>query len=558
MNVYRSSNKLITLSVLIILLYLAPLLVLGQDAHVLVLDNIDGAVASLKVLAESGQVFGGLHSSIPNIMNGLPRNTFGSELNLQVFLFWAFPPFPAYVINLVLLHLLAFLGMYLLLRTHVMKEEKYRALSVGVALAFALLPFWPYGGLSVAGQPLALYAFLNIRGRIDRKSDWLILLLVPFYSSLIYSFAFFLFLMGVWWAYEAFRQRKANLRWLAAIFFMGLAYALVEYRLLYNTFFDPGFVSIRSEFPLFRIQGKRAVLKQILENFFLGQYHAASLQQLAIIPAAFIALVLAALKKRIPYLLVGLLLLSGFISIWYGFWFWSGWVPIKQQIAFLREFNFSRFHWLHPLLWYLIFALSLKLILDAGRYGKHLAALLLVLQCGFLFYNNDELVQRREGTPSYKEFYAENMFQQMKGFIGREPKDYRVVSIGMHPAIAQYNGFYTLDAYSSNYPLAYKHEFRKIMARELDKSPFYRNYFDTLGGSRCYIFVDKLMYNTMMTKDNRIVVEELAFDTPHFKKMGGEYVFSALEVLNSKELGWKLLKVFEEQESAWRIYMYQM
>lgn len=555
----ESSNanyKYIAAAFAVIMAYLSPLYVLGQNAHVLLLDNIDGAVASLKVLAHSGQVFGSLESTIPNIMNGLLRNTMGSEFNLQVLLYWAFKPFTGYVINLTLMHLLAFLGMYLLLKRYILKE--HQALTVGVALAFALLPFWPYGGLSVAGQPLVLYAFLNIRARCDKKSDWLILLLVPFYSSLIYSFAFFLFLMGLWWLYDVVIKRQANWRWLAAMFIMGLVYLLVEYRLLYNIFFDPGFVSIRSEFPLYRIEAKRAALKQCIDNFVFGQFHAASLQQLVILPAALMALLIAGIKRRWPHLLVGLLFLTGVISIWYGFWFFKGWVPIKQQLPFLAEVNMSRFHWLHPLLWYTIFALALKAILEAGRPGKYVVAVLLVLQVGFLFYNNDEITQREIAVPSYKEFYAEHMHQEIAQFIGKDQKDYRVVSIGMHPAITQYNGFYTLDAYVGNYPLEYKHEFRKIMARELDKSPFYRDYFDHLGGSRCYLFVEKLMYNTMMTKDHNIVIEELALDSAQLKKMGGRYVFSALEIQNSKYIGLKLLKVFEEPDSAWRIYLYEV
>lgn len=552
----KSNYKYLAVAVAVILAYLSPLYVLGQKAHVLLLDNIDGAVASLKVLAHSGQVFGSLNSTVPNIMNGLLRNTMGSEFNLQVLLYWAFQPFTAYVINLTLVHLLAFLGMYLLLKRYVLKEHE--ALAVGVALAFALLPFWPYGGLSVAGQPLALYAFLNIRARTDKKYDWLILLLVPFYSSLIYSFAFFLFCIGIWWLYDAVIRKQVNWRWLAAMFMMGLVYLLVEYRLLYNIFFEPGFVSIRSEFPLYRIEGKRAALQQCIDNFIFGQFHAASLQQLAILPAALAALVIAGIKKRRPYLLLGLLFLTGVISIWYGFWFFKAWVPIKQQFPFLAEVNMSRFHWLHPLLWYIIFALALKIILEAGRLGKYLVAGLLVLQVGFLFYNNDEITQRKLAVPSYQEFYAGHMHQEIAQFIGKDQKDYRVVSIGMHPAITQYNGFYTLDAYVGNYPLEYKHEFRKVMTAELDKSPFYRDYFDHLGGSRCYLFVEKLMYNAMMTKDHNIVIEELALDSTQLKKMGGHYVFSALEIQNSQDIGLKLLKVFEEPYSAWRIYLYEV
>jgi len=558
MGTYKIKNGYILVAVGIILLYLSPLYILGQNAHVLILDNVDGAVASLKVLAHSGQIFGSMDSTIPQVMNGLSRNTFGTEFNLQVLLYWALPTFVAYVTNLTLMHFIAFLGMLLLLKRYVLTEKKYAPLAVGVALTFALLPFWPYGGLSVAGQPLVLYTFLNIHAHTDNKWDWLILALVPLYSSLVFSFAFFLFVMGIWWLYDVIFLRRVNTRFLAALFFMGMMFVLVEYRLIYNTFFDPGFVSIRSEFSLSRIPSLRTALKTCIINFFYGQFHVPSLQQWVIIPSAALALIIAGCKRKIPTALVGLLFLAGIISIWYGFWFYDGWIPVKQQISFLREFNFSRFHWLHPLLWYLIFALALKTIAGDSRLRKILAMSLITAQIIFLFVSSDGLVEKKAGSPTYKEFYAQNMFQDIKTYIGKDQQDYRVVSIGIHPSISQYNGFYTLDGYASNYSLAYKHEFRKIMAKELDKSPFYRNYFDTEGGSRCYIFVEKLMYNSMMDKNSTIKIEKLDLDTTQLKKMGGQYVFSALEIENAADIHLKFQRVFEDDQSAWKVYLYEV
>lgn len=559
MVINKLTNRYIIVAVGIILLYLSPLYILGQDAHVLILDNVDGPVTSLKVLAESGRVFGNLNSNIDQIMNGLPRNTFGSEFNLQVFLYWALPPFVAYATNLTLVHLIAFLGMLLLLKRYVLQEEQNVPLAVGAALAFALLPFWPYGGLSVAGQPLVLYAFLNIRSRTDNKWDWIILALVPFYSSLVFSFSFFLLVMGVWWLGEAVVYKRLNLRFLLAIIFMGLVFMLVEYRLIYSTFFDRGFVSIRSQFELNRISGFRHALKTSLDNFIYGQFHAPGLQQWVIIPSVGLALLIAAFKRKSPRLLLGLLFLTGIISLWYGFWFYDGWVPLKQHIGFLREFNFSRFHWLHPLLWYIIFALALKIIAGDRRIGRALAMVLIVLQIGFAFSQNDGVLARKAGDPTFKAFYAQNMFADIKNYIGEDQQDYRVVSLGIHPSVSQYNGFYTLDGYAGNYSLDYKNEFRKIIAPELDKSPYYREYFDTRGASRCYIFVEKIMYYSSMVGKNAIVkLDRVDLDTAQLKKMGGRYVFSALEIPNARGLDLKLLNIFDDEQSYWRVYLYEV
>ena len=62
-----------------------------------------------------------------------------------------------------------------------------------------------------------------------------------------------------------------------------------------------------------------------------------------------------------------------------------------------------------------------------------------------------------------------------------------MVSLGIDPAAALYHGFYSLDGYSNNYPLSYKHRFREVIAPELAKSEYLTDYFDDWG-NRCYMF----------------------------------------------------------------------
>ena len=60
-------------------------------------------------------------------------------------------------------------------------------------------------------------------------------------------------------------------------------------------------------------------------------------------------------------------------------------------------------------------------------------------------------------------------------------------SLGISPAPALMHGFYTVDGYSNNYPLEYKHRFREVIAPEIEKNEEVRVYFDTWG-NRCYLF----------------------------------------------------------------------
>ena len=91
----------------------------------------------------------------------------------------------------------AFLGMYLLLRDHFLKGEEWRFIRVGVALAFALTPFWPSGMLSTLGMPLALWAFLHIRNGRRSWREYAVFTLLPFYSSLVLGIFLFSFCYGV-------------------------------------------------------------------------------------------------------------------------------------------------------------------------------------------------------------------------------------------------------------------------------------------------------------------------------------------------------------------------
>ena len=52
--------------------------------------------------------------------------------------------------------------MYLLVGYLLKTKDNKGLISALVALAFSIIPFWPSGGLTVAGQPLLLYSFLNL------------------------------------------------------------------------------------------------------------------------------------------------------------------------------------------------------------------------------------------------------------------------------------------------------------------------------------------------------------------------------------------------------------
>jgi hypothetical protein len=555
MSFKKASNeqKMLYIALSIILLYLSPLFILGENAHIRVHDNLDSNLAWYKVLKESGQIFGGVHSTIPQIINGLPRNALGTEFSGIVWLHAIFPTMIAYAISQSITRFFAFVGMYLLLKKHFLHEKKYAVITIGTALAFALTPFWPSGMLSTLGMPLALWAFLNIRNGEKGWKNYLVLALLPLYSSFVLGFFFFLFAMGIFWLTDVLRKKGWNWSFFFSILFMTSVFMLVEYRLVYSFIYDDE-PNTRDEYFHARLPFWW-VTRLTFKNFVLGHTHVMTVHGLFILLVTILALIVVIWKRlwQQEKVFVFLLALNFVLSAWYAFWFYKGWLPLTEKFHFMDTFNFARFHFLRPLVIYMGFALGLKIIWDYNTLKNTIPYFILgqiVLLCLF----NDEFIYRKK--PTVKEFYAEELFQDIEKYIDRPLDSYRVASIGIHPAIAQYNGFYTLDTYNNFYPLTYKYAFREIMVKELAKNKRLRTYYDEWGG-RCYIFTDQLGKHYMFKKNSSETLKNVQLNMEPFKQLGGEYIFSALPIENAAEIKLELENVFESNTAAWKIYLYK-
>nr|WP_208404495.1 DUF6044 family protein [Saccharococcus thermophilus] len=542
-------------SFLAIALFVSPYFLLGEDAHMRVHDNLDSNIAWYKVVIRSGELFGSVNAVIPQVINGLPRNAFGTEFSGIVWLHALFPPIYAYGLSQAITRVFAFIGMYLLLKKHVLRDEKWTWIRIGAALSFALTPFWPSGMLSTLGMPLALWALLNIRNGERSWVNYMVLTLLPFYSSFVLGFFFFLSAMGIWWLADVIRGKGWNRRFFLAIVYMTILYLAVDYRLVHSLLFSDEPTSrdeyFHARLPLWR------VIRLIFKNYILGHTHVMTVHGLVILPITLAALYIVWKKKiwRQEKLFIFLHALNFALSTWYAFWFYKGWAPLTERFDLLDKFNFARYHFLRPMVIYVLFAISLKILWQQGQAWKKLCFAAIAAQLVVLTAFNEEIVYRHK--PSFREFYAEKQFQEMKEYIGRPVHTYRVASIGIHPAIAQYNGFYTLDTYNNFYPLSYKHKFRQIIANELAKNKKLREYFDEWGG-RCYIFVDELGKHYMFKKDSKRTIKHLELNAAVFYQMGGRYIFSALPIENAKQNQLTLEKVFHSKESAWTIYLYKV
>lgn len=551
----------------------------GENSYVITHDCLDVLVPEYTTFAKSGLLLSPGDAVFARELGGVPRKCMLSELYVPLWPYVVVSPFKAYVANEVFLRLIAVAGMALLLRRHVLPESP-PWLIAGAALCFALLPFYPYG-LSIAGQPLLFYVVLNLAAAKRPLANLAVVAMFPFFSSLVLVGFVLVPFLGVYTVYLWWHRGRFN-GWLAAAFVLLTAgYILTNYRLFLTQLQPSGYVSHRTEFAP-DAQSLSESLKMAGGSFLFGQYHAASCQFPFISLAVLVALAAAVWRyclrgtiderksPRTGRALATLLVACAAISLIYGF---QDWQETRRLLAashlqVLVAFNFGRVNWLHASLWGLIFALALAQICKLARFGKGMAVVLLAAQTAFLILLPTLPLLRAVATLwghplerprlTYHEFYSPELFSAIRDYIGKPQESYRVGSIGMHPAIALYNGFYDIDGYFYDYPLEYKHRFGKAIANELAKDKSFADYFYKWG-SRAYLFSSEIKHDFYCTKQaKKRNVEELSFDTAALRDLGAAYILSAVEVGNSDRLGWKLEKVFERGDSPWKIYLYSI
>lgn len=538
-------------------LYLSPLVVLGEDAPVLIHDNLDSNLVWYRILAGSGLLFAPSDAIVPQLLGGVPRGAFGSELNAQLWLYVAFEPFTAYALNQLLLRLVALAGAFLLLRRHVIPSREPWAplLHVGCALAFALLPFWPSAGLAVAGQPLALFAFLNVRAGSRRPADWAVVALLPFYGNLIVASVFFLAALVAFAAFDSVRARRLGGPLWAAIGLHAALLLAVEYRLLAALLSGGSFVSHRTGFRPALVPLRQAASfawKLLVE----GQYHAASAQRPVILGALGLATLLCLRARRLCRLLAGCGAAIGAIAAFYGLYRWQGFAGARELLSLGVGFAADRFYTLDPLLWTAVFAGSLRVVAQELPRGAVLAAGLLALQIAHVFLESEWADAARTHGISYRAFFAEEQFAAIREAIGLPPDAYRVVSLGLHPSVAQYNGFRTADGYFPNYPLAHKRALRRVMAHELERDPALARYFDDWG-SRAYVFSAEIGRRFLPDGEAPGTLRRLRLDPDALRALDVRFVLSAQRIGDPAASGLVFRRAFTHPDSAWTVHLYE-
>ena len=555
-----------------------PYLLLREGSVFPIHDQLDETLMSYVLNARHFAVGGA--DIFPEPLGGLNASGMQPSAILFIPLYIFLPVFTAFVVQFFVVSLSGFLGMY----GSVKEITGSSILAVAAAGCFCLLPIQPVYGLSVLGVPLLLYCFLCLYQRKHIAGSFIGILFFGMTTHLVligYVVLGFWFLAILW----MLKSKRYNhwiclgFVWLTGIY-IGVNRSLFSELLLGKS----SYVSHREE-----LVNYAAPFWETVKGVFLDSaQHAPSLHRRLILPIAVMLVLSLVFRRRLDKkgqmrLLaswLGMLVLTG-IALLYGICLSPVVVDFKNSCSgFLRYFQLERFYWLYPAGWYLEFTLCFSLWwcygeeqagpADSAKLNAPLVKLLVLILLMFPtlqeikvesnFYLNVNQINNGSGITGYitwENYYAEDLMEQLEEVIGRDMSTYRVAHLGMSPAPSLMHGFYTVDGYSNNYSLEYKHLFRRVIEKELVKNEQTRLYFDEWG-SRCYLFNGTTGNAWMLGKTLEIKYEDLEFDFEALKEMGCDYIFSSGEILDSGEMGLTFLGYYETDTSYWGVWLYQL
>ena len=571
------TNKLIfIIGIIITLLPAIPYFLLGGDFITPYHDQLDGEIFTY--IFHAKYLFTGVNV-YPELMNGLPSTGLTPPCVLPILLYVIFSPIIAFKINLLFCSLVGYIGMYLC--AHRISRNAY--ISVICGLLFAFLPLYSVYGLAQWGIPLLIIAILNLYEKKYRVLSFLYILLYGLMSSFVLiGFAVLGFgLVGI--LYLLFtRKLKKHLDMLFAFLLLLCTYLISNMSLIMQIF------GIGNQIPSHKeelVRYGENFFTSFWEVFYNGTMHTPSHQWFIVIFSFTVIILMVFFRRKFSAKLVNKLKVTAFLfafqilcCAFYGFVHTPFIAEIRNSIGgVVKEFQPDRIFWLTVPVWYLILAFCLSMINDIIRenckklFSKiifYTSLFVSVLICSLIvlrasdFKNN---IQRLRLGEQYKAmtwnaYYSPDVFDEIAEYIGRDKTSYKVLSLKLQPASALYNGFYTIDGYSNNYPLPYKYEFRKIIAGEIDKSDYLKFYYDEWG-CRCYLFTaDVDVSNCLFPKGSGVTLSNLSFDFDSARNLGAEYLFSAVPIDNPETLG--LLPVretpFSSFDSYYEIYVYKI
>ena len=569
---------------------------IGENSYIAVQDNLDLFMAQFAMLKNEGIFFS--HGLTAPFLGGVSRDVLPSELSLYTVLFMIFPPFVAYVAGYILKVIIAVVScrvLFLDMVEHDNDNAHVQNLATLVGFLYGILNLFPAFGIPFASIPLIVYLLRKVyRNGLGGRGLWFILLVfcypfISYFSYLGFFILGYLFIAIIWlWI----RNKKLSWSLVASLVVLGIGNVVFEYRLFNMMLFSDAETiretMVQTYLPFNEIIGES------FDIFVNGMMHVEDLHQFFVMPICLAYLVFLNVRYIAKKNAKGIFtdyynlcfLIIVFNCVVYGLYY-SKTVEhvIEALVPPLTGFQYNRTIFFNPFLWCgMLFILVYRLYLwisgkvsseqgDKSLISKALVCItyVIVLVAALIvlvsptkyndLYHTAKLTARSEifghenDALNFKEFYSTKLFDEIKEDLDYKTGEYSV-AYGMHPAILEYNGIYTLDGYLGFYPQSYKEAFREVIAPALERVEPSRIYFDEWG-ARCYLYSGTDLSIVMATKSMTGVTDnDIYIDAEALKDLGCKYIFSRIDISNTDEVGIKLLKSYTDNSSPYTIYVY--
>lgn len=568
---FLRNNWSICLVALYLLTILVYVMVVGEDVYIPIHDNLDSTVANYKLLKDNHLFWD--NGGVAPFLSGIERHFMESQFHVNAILYMVLPIFGAVIAEYFLTVIVAVLGSIYLGKILVGGEwEKYKHIIILCGWMLGVLPVHPDHALGFAALPLMFGLLIKI---YKTNSKWTYLWLIL--STSLSSFTMFgIFICGyllIFFLINWIVKKKPSFRMLIALGSLILGYVITEYHVFYIFLFSD-VETIRNTMSVSAVSFTEA-WKESLRVFLYGHYHSGSAHTCIVLPVCGIYFLFLNIryiyKKQIkavfrdPY--NWLCIWCGCNALLYGY---NQYPPLKKLIEMLlpvlKGFSIARALWLNPFVWYFMFAFVLYRLLKGNWnkkviYGICIAAFLAIgLNSRTPTYNiyrttaqnMYRAVKGLETELTYREFYSEKLFEEIKKDIGYQGE--YAAAFGFHPAILYYNGIATLDGYHSWMPLAYNEQFTKLIEPDLAVDSKNAEYFYRWGG-RAYLYSKDIDFGpARYIKEQEV---DLLINPSVFKEMSGVYIFSRYKLSNADKLGLDFIQDYDGSDTPYHIYVYK-
>lgn len=548
------------ISISLLFIYISPYL-LSNDFKCLVADNLDQHIAINKILANEDVLSVCSETEVPFIMGGIERGYLKSELNFSLLLYNTFSPLNAYRIIKIFMILVAFIGMFLLLNNFIF-NKKNLYVSLLISLGFATLPFFPNGFLTITGIPILLYCYLSIYFNIDKWFNWLVIILFPFFSSLILGNLFFHFFFILIFLVISIRKKHIHLKLILAICLFIFISIIAEYRLFQLLLFSD-LTSARSEMLRIGTLNINGVIGTSFLFFINGHRHFSSLHFpfiLVIVFLAFFYLKNHSIKKNIIFTFLLIFFIVLFENTFYG---WSIFNKFKESNNFINSFTF-RFYSVLPFLWYVLLSFSVKSIILSKTKLSLIIKLFLFLVITNNFFGTKEISAENTFYHTYfnanssthysfNNFYSPSFFKKIKNELNIKD-DELVACIDIPSVVLNFNSISTIGGFLNNYPLEKKYLIRNLMNNEFSKNQKMKERFDNYG------VVCKLQSSELFENSNKEFISNLSINLGLLKEVNCKFIFCSKKInsIDSKFITPFIYRNTLKSPYVETIYVYQL